>query len=215
MVSATDISVFANTLTSSCVQFLFRSGSDLIRVTRETHEAPADVQERVAQAGGLNWLGEPNFRVVWGESRLAWVGGKWTDRDGDGRMVRECTELRRIPKYLPTNRWHVERWMPPEAYGSPENWWKQTVEAESGIRIPALGPYPARGEYEHCFTVQGAQGEFIPLSAAACDWIVRAVEWARRQPRTVKRRALEGREVRRENEWNQAVDALLDLPASS
>lgn len=85
------------------------------------------------------------------------------------------------------------------------------MEAESGIRIPALGPYPSRGEYEHCFTVQGADGEFIPLSAAACDWIVRAVEWARRQPRTVKRKALVDREVKRESDWETAADALLDL----
>lgn len=207
--------MFSGPRGSACLKFPVWSGPALIRVTRETHETPAGVQERVAQAGGLNWLGEPNFRVVWGESRLTWVGGKWTDRDAQGCMIRECTELRQVPKYLPTERWHVERWMPPEAYGSPQNWWRKTVEAESGIRIPALGPYPSRGEYEHCFTVQGSDGEFVPLSAAACDWIVRAVEWARRQPRTVKRKALVDREIKRESEWEQTADALLDLPVNA
>lgn len=187
----------------------------LIRVIRETYNTPADVQERVTQAGGLNWFDEPNFRVVWGGSRLAWVGGKWIDHDENGRAVRECTELRQVPKYLPTDRWHVERWMPAEAYGSPDNWRTQTVEVESGIQIPALGPYPSRGEYEHCFTLQGVQGKFVPLSPAACDWIVRAVEWARRQPRTLKRAALEAREIRRESDWERTVDSVLDLAASS
>lgn len=193
------------------VRNLFGLGPSLIRVTRETYEPPLDVRERMARAGGLNWLGEPNFRVVWGGSRLAWVGGKWTDHDANGHVVRSCSELRQIPKYLPTDRWHVERWMPPEAYGSPDNWWMQTMDSESGI--PALGPYPSRGEYEHCFTLQGAKGEFISLSPAACDWVVRAVEWARRQPRTAKRTALEAREIRRESNWERTADSFLDLAA--
>lgn len=139
----------------------------LIRVIRETHKTPASVEERVARAGGLNRFGEPNFRVVWGGSRLAWIGGRWTDRDAHGNVIRESVELRRVPKYVPLDRWHLERWMPPEAYGSPEGWYTQTVETEDGIRVPALGPYPSRGEYEHCFTLEGSRGEFVPLSPAA------------------------------------------------
>ena len=139
--------------------------------------------ERIARAGGRNRFGEANFRVVWGGSRLAWIGGRWTDRNAQGNVVRETIELRQAPKYIPTDRWHIERWMPQEAYGSPEEWFARTVEVEDGIRVAALGPYPSRGDYEHCFTLETSCGEFIPLSPAACDWIVRAVEWARRQPR--------------------------------
>lgn len=181
-----------------------------IRVTRETHEAPAQIQERVARAGGENRFGEPNFRVVWGGSRLSWIGGRWIDRDTHGNVIREAIELRRVPKYLPHDRWHIERWMPPEAYGSPELWYAQTIECEDNIRIPALGPYPRRGEYEHCITLEGARREFLPLTSAACDWIVRAVEWARRQPRQESRAALRKREERRLRGWDSAADAVLD-----
>lgn len=189
----------------------------MIRVTRETHEAPFEVQRRLAQAGGLNRFAEPNFRVVWGGSRLTWIGGRWSDRNDHGTVVRECVELRRVPKYLPTNRWHVERWMPPEAYGSPETWWAQTLETENGIPVATLGPYPSRGEYEHCFTLQSASGEFIPLSPTACDGIARAVEWARRLPRAASREALNVRESRREREWHRRADDLLEdsIPAIS
>ena len=46
-----------------------------------------------------------------------------------GRIVmREVVELRLEPKYPQVNRWHVERWMPPEAYGSPRAWYAQTLE---------------------------------------------------------------------------------------
>jgi hypothetical protein len=181
-----------------------------IHITRETHEASAEIQERVARAGGLNRFGEPNFRVVWGGSRLSWIGGRWIDRDTSGNVIREAIELRRVPKYLPHNRWHIERWMPPEAYGSPELWYAQTIECEDGIRIPALGPFPRRGEYEHCFTLEGLRGEFLPLTSAACDWIVRAVEWARRQPRQDSRAALREREARRARAWESAADASLE-----
>ncbi|HXX45019.1 MAG TPA: hypothetical protein VEJ38_09835 [Candidatus Acidoferrales bacterium] len=181
----------------------------MIRVLRETHEAPASIQQRVARAGGTNRFGEPNFRVVWGGSRLTWIGGRWTDRDAHGNALRETIELRRVPKYFPLDRWHIERWMPPETYGSPESWYAQTIETEDGIRIPALGPYPARGEYEHCFTLESAAGEFIPLSPAACDWIVRAVEWSRGRPRAERRLALAARESRRARAFDLACDEIL------
>jgi hypothetical protein len=182
----------------------------MIRVTRETHEAPAAICERIARAGGTNRFGEPNFRVVWGGSRLAWIGGRWVDRDAHGNVIREAIELRQELKYIPAERWHLERWMPPEAYGSPEEWFARTVEVEDGIRIPALGPYPSRGEYEHCFTLQSAEGEFVPLGPAVCDWVVRAVEWARRQPRHAGRQAIASREARRERDWDRGADELLD-----
>jgi hypothetical protein len=150
------------------------------------------------------------YRAVWGWSRLGWIGGKWTDHNDDGSVLREAVELRRVPKYVPHDRWHIERWMPPESYGSPENWYAQTLEVEDGIRVPALGPYPSRGEYEHCFTLESARGEFIALTPAACDWIVRAIEWSRRQRRAEMRGALAARETRRERAWDRAADDLLD-----
>ncbi len=187
----------------------------MIRVLREVHDAPTAIQERVARAGGVNRFGEPNFRVVWGGARLAWIGGRWTDRDANGNVLREAVELRRVPKYIPEDRWHIERWMPPESYGSPDDWRAQTTEVEDGIRVPALGPYPARGEYEHCFTLQSTSGEFLPLTASACDWIVRAIEWSRRQPRRANRTAIAARESRRSHDWERTADDMLDdaLPA--
>jgi hypothetical protein len=187
----------------------------MIQVLREIHDAPATIQERVSRAGGANRFGEPNFRVVWGGARLAWIGGRWTDRDAHGNVLREAIELRRVPKYIPEDRWHIERWMPPESYGSPDDWRAQTTEIEDGIRVPALGPYPARGEYEHCFTLQTAQGDFLPLTASACDWVVRAIEWSRRQPRPANRAAINARETRRSSDWERTADDMLDdaLPA--
>lgn len=182
----------------------------MIRVTRETHEAEASICERVARAGGMNRFGEPNFRVVWGGARLGWIGGRWTDRDAHGNAIRERIELRREPKYIPVDRWHIERWMPPDAYGSREEWYARTIEIEDGIRIPALGPYPSRGDWEHCFTLQQADGGFMPLSPTVCDWVVRAIEWTRRLPHGTARAAITRREAAREREWERTADDVLD-----
>jgi hypothetical protein len=211
--------------TNRCLQTFFREGrritaplldfpfghlTTLIQVIREIHETPRDVRERVTTAGGRNRLGEPNFRVVWGGARLTLIGGRWTDRDAHGNVIRERVELREVPKYLPLDRWHVERWVPPEAYGSPEEWYRRTMEVEDGIRFPALGPYPSRGEYEHCFTLQTAAAEFVSLTPSACDWVVRAIEWARRQTRTAMRSSIARREARRECYWDRVATDVLD-----
>jgi hypothetical protein len=182
----------------------------MIQVLRESKEAPGEIRERVVRAGGVNRLGEANYRIVWGWSRLAWIGGKWADRDSSGNVIRERIELRQEPKYIPHDRWHIERWLPPEAFGTRAQWFAQTMEKEDGILIPALGPYPSRGEYEHCFTVQGPGGEFLPLTAAVCDAVVRAIEWTRRQPARALRSAIDRREQGSERAWDVRADALLE-----
>ena len=181
----------------------------MIRVVRETKRTPADVQARVTLAGGKNRFGEPNFRVVWGWSRMGWIGGRWCDRDTNGGLIREVVELREAPKYFPHDRWHIERWMPPEAYGSPEEWYRQTIETGNGRSVPALGPYPSRGEWEHCFTIQAGDGGFLGLTPGICDQVVRAIEWSRAQPGAKRREALARAQERREREYEKHVDAVL------
>jgi len=187
----------------------------MIQVLRESKRAPEDVVERIRRAGGVNLYGRPNFRIVWGWSRLTWIGGRWTDRDAHGNIVREAVELRRVPKYLPHDRWHLERWLPPAMYGPPEQWYEHTVEIENGLAIPALGPYPREGEYEHCLTLEGPRGEFLPLSASAVEWLVRAIEFSRGIPAGVRRRAALDREAKKDTDYEAwAYDRLDDaVPA--
>lgn len=181
-----------------------------IRVIREQQQAAPSVELRLRLAGGRNRFGEPNYRAVWGWSRLAWVGGKWEDRNAAGELVRESVELRRVPKYTPHDRWHIERWLPPEAYGSPRDWYAQTMEREGGVSMPALGPYPERGEYEHCFTLEGPRGEFIQLTPTVAEYIARAIEAGRRASAGEWRRALEERERRNEREYDAWAWDVLD-----
>lgn len=183
----------------------------MIQVLRETYEPPQTVVQRLQRAGGINRLGEPNYRAVWGWNRLAWIGGKFQDRDDvTGALLREVVELRQEPKYPAVNRWHIERWLPPEAYGSPRAWYAQTIERENGISIPALGPYPSRGEYEHCFTLEGPGGEFVQLTPTVAEHVARAIEVSRHSSRSRKRRSLTDREQREERAYDAWAYDVLD-----
>jgi hypothetical protein len=174
-----------------------------ILVLRETHETPENVARRLERAGGVNRFGEPNYRAVWGWNRLAWIGGKFEEHDpSTGAFLREVVELRQEPKYPAVNRWHIERWVAPEAYGSPRLWYSQTIERENGISIPALGPYPSNGEYEHCFTLEGPCGEFVQLTPAAAEHVARAIEFSRHAPRSSKRRSVDDRERREDRSYD-------------
>ncbi len=187
----------------------------MIHVVRETHDTPETVAHRLERAGGVNRFGEPNYRAVWGWSRLAWIGGKFEDRDEHGALLRERVELRWEPKYPAVNRWHIERWVPQEVYGSPRAWYAQTIERENGISIPALGPYPSRGEYEHSFTLESPRGEFVQLTPTIAEHIARAIEWSRKFPRASQRAGLYSREAHEDRMYEDwAFDQLDDaVPA--
>ena len=181
----------------------------MIRVTRETHETPESVARRLQIAGGNNRFGEANYKAVWGWSRLGWIGGKWEDRDDGGDIVREAIELRMVPKYTPHDRWHIERWVEPEAYGSPRDWYAQTMERANGVSVPALGPYPVRGEYEHCFTLSGPNGEFVQLTPTVAEYVARAIERGRAVSSAERHEALAERELREDRAYDAwAFDAL-------
>ncbi len=183
----------------------------MILVVRETHDAPESVAHRLARAGGANRFGEANYRAVWGWNRLAWIGGKFEDRDDHGALLRERVELRHEPKYPAVNRWHIERWLPPETYGSPRAWYAQTIERENGISIPALGPYPSRGEYEHCFTLETPRGEFLQLTPTIAEHIARAIEYSRNFASPKSRSRLYERAGREERSYeNWAYDVMDD-----
>ena len=181
-----------------------------ILVLREQHETPESVARILELAGGRNRFGEPNYRAVWGWNRLAWIGGKFEDRDEHGALLRERIELRKEPKYPALNRWHVERWVPPEVYGSPRTWCAQTNELAGGQNIAALGPYPSRGEYEHCFTLETPKGEFIQLTPTIAEHIARAIEYSRCAPRAQKRTKLYEREAHEDRAYENWAFDLLD-----
>jgi hypothetical protein len=147
------------------------------------------VNETLLRFGGMNIYGEPFFRCVWSGNRTEIVLGEWhdydqkaVDVDDEGRRTvnaptRVVYEARRVVKY-PTwpERFIVEEWQPPHAYGPPETW------------PETLGPYPSRGDYElakvcdtcpydcvqrdACKTAGHQREFFAPDAAWARLWVV-------------------------------------------
>lgn len=185
----------------------------------ETYETPAWARNALIRAGGLNPLGEPLYRMVWGWSRLSPIGGKWEDKD------KTVFEMRMLPKYMSTdehgnltfNRWHIEKWLPPETYGSPEEWYASTIEYEDEVHktgrfLYALGEYPSRGEYELCVTLQGKRGEFMAPSVSILETCVQLIEKGRLEPASKRKAALYEREAKRErDEVERGMDILSDV----
>jgi hypothetical protein len=203
----------------------------------EHHECPADVTERLRLAGGINRFGEPNFRVVWGYDRIIKLHGEWqefeqymatlTDKlTGYAetrpltRLVRSVVETREVPKYTPANCWHLEKWRPPEEYGSPQQWRARGLEHTRFQTVDTSGPYPERGEYERCYplTHDGTiNGTPIPLVADVVEEIVNMIRLSGEEKLTyLQRRAAIMERVRREDEGfvAQTEDILREaLPA--
>src|SRR5437016_4431082 len=120
-------------------------------------QVPQHLTDRVTALGGLNRFGGPNFRIVWGGSRTHKVGGIFkTVIEG---KVFDVPEVRELLKYHP-DRWHLERWIGPEKYGSEEEWYRTTRAVREFVNdrgelcfediVPVIhtcGPYPSSGDY--------------------------------------------------------------------
>jgi hypothetical protein len=99
-------------------------------------KCPAEYQEHVNAIGGLNRFGDPNFRIVWGQSEFEVVRG----RDANGREGAHT-----ISKHANVPAWFVEVWKPPECFGTPELWY--TLGWDWELDTCTLGEYPFRGLY--------------------------------------------------------------------
>jgi hypothetical protein len=161
-------------------------------VGREDRRLPKDVEARITAAGGRNFYGQPNYRIVWGENARQDIYG--LHEAVPGRAPFEGWYS--YPRYEET-RWHLEVWLPPEAFGSPETWPKE------------LGPFPSRGDYEHVVKLEDAWGNYVEPSGEALEWLIRMISKGPRNPAEVRRRMEEDRvakEIASDKEANDIYD---------
>jgi hypothetical protein len=189
-----------------------------LQVVIESKRVPYHVQQRVRRAGGENLYGQPMYRVVWGWDRQAWLCGAFEEHDKDQAgvfsYIRTVYENRLIPKYGNFyERWLLEKWMPPEFYGSPQAWRETHTVFEGGRDWLELGPYPAQGDYELSFPIQAPDGGFLDLTPGVVEHLVKAIEYSRRlvdQNRYAAAAALRNRHTLADKRWDSKADAVLD-----
>lgn len=105
----------------------------------ERLQCPAEYQAHVTAVGGLNRFGDPNFRLVWGQTETEIVRGK----DASGREGQHV-----IFKHGGIPAWFMESWKPPECFGTPELWYAMSWDEEA--QTHTLGEFPWRGLYMPC-----------------------------------------------------------------
>lgn len=134
---------------------------------------PANVEKAIVLAGGRNIFGDPIYRLAWGWARLELRVGLHSDYDDNDILIRRELRGEWWPRYEPRDRFHLEIWKPAETYGGPEAWEDGTSVWVEGTRVPALGPFPSRGEYEHVAVCQSRQGCFMwPTEDAVREMIL-------------------------------------------
>lgn len=113
---------------------------------------PEDVQRALVDFGGLNVFGSPNYRIVWGWSRGDLFAGEWRLKYQDRARHRE--------------RWHLEKWVPAESFGSPERWYASAMMDVHGTMLNVLGEFPGNGDYVRVVVFENYHtGEYVEPTA--------------------------------------------------
>lgn len=123
----------------------------IVCTTVHSQDPPPEVQAFVRQYGGLNRFGEPNFRIVWGGSRMAWKISRYARFDDSGNKLASVLECRWVPKYRNATEYFIlEWWKAPEAYfgGDRDEWLRANTVKDMGEICYPKGKFPSRGDYE-------------------------------------------------------------------
>jgi hypothetical protein len=169
-------------------------------VLRESHIPPGEAVRLLTKLGGLNRFGEAKYRAVWSNDRLSWVAGKFEDRNAAGELIREVLAARYMQKYPVFNRWIIEQWLAPEAYGTPETWWRSTREWGEEGNLPQLGPYPSRGDFEIACVMEShpSSGQkFVQLTSTLIEeffWLMNQAKMHRYRESVQRRKELAAKE---------------------
>ena len=202
----------------------------------EHHDCPETVKLRLLLAGGMNLFGKPNFQIVWGYDRIIKMHGTWEEVEPaqatglvtpEGRPIMTAPrikssviETREVPKYLPGNCWFLEKWCPPEMYGTPETWRRAGEEVSRGYTIDTAGPFPSQGEYELVMplTIDGTpKGQRLPLYSQVVEMLVQLIQKSRDFSFTQRQAAIQQRMEREDKQFTDRAESILrdGLPAFS
>lgn len=169
---------------------------------------PPEYQEHVNAIGGFNRFGDPNFRIVWGQSEFEVVRG----RDATGREGAHT-----ISKHGNVPAWFVEVWKPPECFGTPELWYALGWDWETNDST--LGEYPWRGLYMPAsFNLYVRRVErnvmtidAMPLNHWIIDLIIPNLLKAQEETYQQKKIAIENRMIaEKQQAAKKSMDAYLD-----
>lgn len=133
----------------------------------ERNLVPPEFQSYLTQLGGVNKYDEPNFKLAWAQTETAVRGGIWSVDEQTFKGYRRLLVGSGEPC------WMLMQWHAPEEYGSPEGYYVQNYDEESGLQI--LGEYPYQGRYEVLYHLRWNEmidGKLVLHSFPVATWML-------------------------------------------
>ena len=137
---------------------------------------PEEFQERLTAIGGVNRYDEPNFLLVWSQGGCPEAtyraGGAWA-----GEEQVSCTGYRDLLVGGGVPCWALMQWHDALEYGTPEIYYVQNYDEETGLQT--LGEYPYSGRYQMLYNLRWCemqngkmQFEMMPLNSFLLETVV-------------------------------------------
>jgi len=158
--------------------------------------APEEFQERLTEIGGVNRYDEPNFVLVWsqggGPNATYRAGADWAGEDQVSyRGYRDLLIGGGVPC------WALLQWHDAIEYGTPELYYVQNYDEDSGLQT--LGEYPYFGRYQMLYNLRWSEMrngkmffEMMPLNTFLLDTVVpiitqaKDISWEKNQGRDAR-----------------------------
>jgi hypothetical protein len=142
----------------------------------QQYQCPEWFQEKLTEVGGVNRYDQPNFIVRWGqggEKECTYRAGGYWDVEG----LASVHGYRDLLVAGGTASWVLMQWEDALHYGTPEMFYVQNYDEDSGMQT--LGEYPYQGKYKVLYNmcwrnmVNGKmQVEMMPLNSFILDTVV-------------------------------------------
>jgi hypothetical protein len=137
---------------------------------------PEEFQDRLTEIGGVNRYDQPNFLIVWsqggGEHSTYRAGGAW---NVDGMPSFEGYRDLLVGGGVPC--WALLQWHDAIEYGTPEMYYVQNYDEDTGLQI--TGEYPYQGRYQMLYNLRWMERrgsdmhfEAMPLNAFLLETVV-------------------------------------------
>ena len=173
----------------------------------ERLSCPPEFQRRVTQAGGLNRYGEPNFRIIWGQTDVCIRGGHWPSIDGSSEFTGYREELEGFGEPC----WVLQMWKAPECFGTPEQYFMENQDPHTGLQV--LGDYPWKGRYDTLNAFRSREfkngklyQESMPLNSVILDMVIPIILQAQEATQLMRLTALKDRETKKQDNLTRIIE---------
>jgi hypothetical protein len=133
-------------------------------------DVPPGISEYLELVGGKNLYGQPMYTIAWANNLTKETRTEYPDLGGVS--VVERPRRLKYGKSLVKDRFVIERWQPPSAYGDPADW-VETEWLKTGT-IVDYGPYPHQGRYTLVDIVEDSNSQYVEPTRAYIDAVLLA-----------------------------------------